>query len=309
MSRRPHISPCLRTAGGIRPAGRHAAFTLIEMLVTVTVIVILAGIVMGGLRIGRREAREARTRATITKLDRIIMQKYESYRTRRVPLRIPRNVTLKEAAQMRLLALRDLMRMEMPERWNDVTDNPVSGIQRPALSHAYLSMYQNASGGAVGRNGPAECLYLIVMTGTSSAREEFSESEIDDTDGDGLMEFVDGWGKPIFFLRWAPGFTPESDIQSGDPVNDHDPLDVHNVDPPAFRMVPLIYSGGNDNSRYNPVTGQNAKYDIQLGKEYRFNGDPYADPTIGAPVDEHGDGLNHYDNITNHQIRSERQQQ
>ncbi len=300
MSRRSHSSP-------------RTAFTLVEMLVTVTVIAILAGMVMGALRFGRREAREARTAATITKLDRIIMQKYESYMTRRVPIRIPPRTPPQQAAQMRLQALRDLMRMEMPERWNDVRGDPVSGIQRPALSVAYFALFQDALSRAgeekVGLNSHAECLYLIVMTGTSSAREQFSESEIGDTDGDGLMEFLDGWGKPIYFLRWAPGFTSESTIQSGDPVNDHDPLDVRNVDPPAFRLVPLIYSGGNDNSRYDPITGQNEHYDINTGQNVQFNGDPYADPSIGAPMDKHGDGMNHYDNITNHAIRSNRQQQ
>jgi len=285
-----------------------------ELLVTITVILILAGIVTGVVRIGRREAREARTRATSAKIGRIIMQKYESYMTRRVPLRVPRGTPPKVAAQMRLQALRDLMRMEMPERWNDVSDNPVNfswgSIPRPAVSHAYLALYQDAlsraGSQAVGLNSHAECLHLIVMVGTSSAREQFSEWEIDDTDGDGLMEFVDGWGKPIYFLRWAPGYSPYSDIQTGDPVNDHDPFDVRNVDPPAFRLVPLIYSGGADNSRYDPRTGQNANYDINTGQNVHFNGDPYADPTIGEAVDEKGDGLNHSDNITNHAIRSDR---
>lgn len=54
--------------------------------------------------------------------------------------------------------------------------------------------------------------------------DDFKATEIADTDGDGLPEFVDGWGEPLRFYRWptrlidpnaplifAPDFTTESD--------------------------------------------------------------------------------------------------
>ena len=47
---------------------------------------------------------------------------------------------------------------------------------------------------------------MIVSMGSPEAMEQFSQSEIGDTDHNGYPEFLDGWGKPIFFLRWAPGF-------------------------------------------------------------------------------------------------------
>jgi len=34
------------------------------------------------------------------------------------------------------------------------------------------------------------------------SRDEFTEKEIADTDGDGLPEFVDAWGQPLRFYRW-----------------------------------------------------------------------------------------------------------
>lgn len=42
-------------------------------------------------------------------------------------------------------------------------------------------------------------------------RDLFNESNVGDTDGDGLSEFLDAWGTPIGFLRWSPGFT-ESEL-------------------------------------------------------------------------------------------------
>jgi len=53
----------------------------------------------------------------------------------------------------------------------------------------------------------SELLYLILtgadLFGVPPVGEgEFSTSEVKDTDGDGLMEFVDGWGRPLRFYRW-----------------------------------------------------------------------------------------------------------
>jgi hypothetical protein len=36
--------------------------------------------------------------------------------------------------------------------------------------------------------------------------ESFRADEIGDIDKDGAMEFWDGWGRPILFLRWPASF-------------------------------------------------------------------------------------------------------
>uniref|UniRef100_A0A7C4QN09 Prepilin-type N-terminal cleavage/methylation domain-containing protein n=1 Tax=Schlesneria paludicola TaxID=360056 RepID=A0A7C4QN09_9PLAN len=53
----------------------------------------------------------------------------------------------------------------------------------------------------------AALLYLILTGGEvfgvpAVGENEFSTSEVRDTDGDGLLEFVDGWGRPLRFYRW-----------------------------------------------------------------------------------------------------------
>jgi hypothetical protein len=55
-------------------------------------------------------------------------------------------------------------------------------------------------------------LYLILATmkdGDKSALDYFSTDEIGDVDGDGMKEILDGWGQPIAFLRWAPGYAQQ----------------------------------------------------------------------------------------------------
>jgi len=115
------------------PAGRNGV-TLIELLVVIGLIGFMAGMVMFALRGAQDDARVARTRGTITKLNDIILQQWEEYRYRAVDMRLTSiqslpttNVTRvppRVQAHMRTLALRDTMRMEMPDRVSDLLFAP-----------------------------------------------------------------------------------------------------------------------------------------------------------------------------------------
>ena len=105
---------------------------------------------------------------------------------------------------------------------------------------------------------------MIVSPGSPEAMEQFNPSEIGDTDQNGLPEFLDGWGRPIRFLRWAPGCSANhttngvvdgySDIQSGDPkkILTHSTLtaqtQILSSDQTKwpYHLIPLIYSEGVD---------------------------------------------------------------
>jgi hypothetical protein len=238
-----------------------------------------------------------------------------TYNTRRVRLRPEilegiNNATRNGAekgqylAYARLYALRELMMMEVPERWSDVLLNAVpanpSGLNdarfpfyqdmrgnsptgRTSLANIYLRRYVAMAGPSrkntitgnrntrdeILANQGAECLYMIITMacGDGEARTQFGENDIGDTDGDGAPEFLDAWGQPIEFLRWAPGFdssiqinanrfrqpnanefdqVPVSGAWKSDAANDHDPFDLYRVDAPAFRLEPLIISPGGD---------------------------------------------------------------
>jgi type II secretory pathway pseudopilin PulG len=282
-------------------------------LVTITIIGMLAAMTMGALQMARNSAREAATKATIAKLNTIIMRRYESYMTRRVPIQMVypagnpnagQPLTPKDAAITRLAALRDLMRMEMPDFYTDITSThltPYTSLltstphdhdplptltTEPALWKLYNTIYNrtvHAPGTDPAEN--AKCLYLVVSVGSPEAMEQFHESEIAADASDRLNYFVDGWGRPIYWLRWAPGFSngsgaptgptyppgasppAPSDVQTGDPVNDHDPFDTRKVDTNAFRLVPLIYSGGSSG-----VPGVSWG---QASQEWAYTGNPY----------------------------------
>ncbi len=229
-----------------RPERDRQAFTLVELLVVITIITILASTALFAMYGVREDVRETRTRAMVAKINELIMEKWESYRTRAIPVDLGAATDPRDAAGLRLNALRELMRMELPDRKSDllfpVYDSPIDPAadrpdflaSRPSLWRAYIrrarqqiiARYQLPQSDVDAwkddarwtlMNQNAECLYLILATiheRDTSGLESFSEREIGDADNDGMPEILDPWGSPIRFLRWAPGF--RSDIQRGD---------------------------------------------------------------------------------------------
>ena len=139
-------------------------------------------------------------------------------------------------AGARLNALRDLMRMQMPDRKSDVLDGPVSysfgyldpqmtpqqqtatvTIQRPAISREYLrrakAVYANGQWTAPDwhpQYQDAECLYMIIASIrdiSSNGLDFVYEGEIGDTDqidldGDGTIDQI-GDGMPEILDAWG----------------------------------------------------------------------------------------------------------
>jgi hypothetical protein len=119
-------------------------------------------------------------------------------------------------------------------------------------------------------------MIIMYACGDGESRTMFTAQDIGDVDEDGAPEFLDGWGRPIHFVRWPAGFI--SDMQSvvapsglvsidrvGDQEGDHDPIDPFGVDDTAYRLVPLIYSAGPD------------------GETLQISGDQYVDYPSGEP--------------------------
>ncbi len=53
----------------------------------------------------------------------------------------------------------------------------------------------------------SEMLYALLVDGLSPlgsafSRDDFTAREVQDTDGDGMPEFIDAWGEPLQFFRW-----------------------------------------------------------------------------------------------------------
>lgn len=299
-------------------------FTLVEMLVVIMIIGLLATMTLAVLASAQRTASQARTKATITKLDKFIMQKYASYQHRRVPIELT-GTEAKEAAQARLAAIRLLQMLEMPDCLEDIKDTGRYGGIPYADNASYVRFNTYITQTTNSDYTPAELLYLIVM-GMEGASESFSASEIGDVDDNGLREFVDGWGRPIMFIRWPAEFLPANGVittlQTGNSANDHDPFDPRGVDSAAYAVYPLIYSYGADGISGIIPSTQTAPANSSISYEIRKDGEspqknsirlykPYDRPKVGLPGTGDGTGTGgnqagansyHYDNVTNHAL-------
>lgn len=242
----------------------RSAFTLIEMLVVIALLTMLMGIGMAGMRAADTLAKETRTKTTISKLNQFVMEKYASYQYRRVP---------GNNASTRLTSLYNLMRYEMPDHWDEV--NKSYSPYRLWLAKGKTHNTDLAS---------AELLYQIVM-GVPEADSAFTSMEIADTDGNGLNEFVDGWGHPICFIRWPAGHCNGGYVISKIQTNEKDTnggyVNPDPFNPNTYAVYPLIYSCGPDGEAgITPESGST--------------------PTSGNAGTV--DASSYYDDITNHNL-------
>jgi len=309
--------------------GLRKAFTLIELMVVIVIISILASLTLAGVRGSNRRAKIEKTKSTIRKIDAVIQPMYDSYRTRRVSTLNDNGTTPSTsliAASNRLTNLRRLMMYEMPDNWADVaTSGTAAPPGLPANASAtLLSLCRNGTTRAYAATRPAspnssygsaECLYMILSRSgfDPEALEGFRGDEVTDIDADGMREFADGWGRPIAFLRWAPGFSsPYSFIQYADPSTYHDPLDPLRRDANAFALRPLVYSPGQDESLNSALStsGPSGYGLLQIDSSAGWNvknllnicqaRDAGNAGLIGAPDPANADAYR--DNITNHDL-------
>lgn len=350
-----------KTAARAAPqAMPRPGFTVMELLIVMAIIALISSAILFAMFGALEEAKAARTRTQIAKLHEIISDRYDAFESR--SLQFPAMASLsvlpdpREVARVRVLGLRDLMRMEMPDRITDVANGPedlmmyypniyaatvVPVSVRLAQPSAQRNFQARASATWTVSHQGAECLYLII----SSIREEggdpidyFTDSEIGDVDGDGMREILDAWGQPIGFLRWAPGYV--SPMQVPNPDLNPDPFDPLKTDvrwrynlpvraglnSGTYRLMPLIYSAGNDGEveivdqgsaffyRQTPLMAgipNNPPWPFALtppAPQRVYPNDPYyldsgTGYLIGEEIDLNGDGIPGYaDNITNHLI-------
>jgi hypothetical protein len=162
------------------------------------------------------------------------------------------------------------------------------------------------------------------------AMEVFRTDEVGDVDDDNAPEILDGWGRPIRFVRWPSGFraSPVADsiIQPRDTGINPDPFDAQRVSRTVrypsvaqndFGLTPLIYSAGPDGAQNGDLSTSGAAYGIQgsagalpdgwlntAGVDFYTTrvSSPIADPPTTELAGTVTDWNAASDNITNHDL-------
>ena len=116
---------------------------------------------------------------------------------------------------LRTIMLRELLLIDFPDSLHEVNysahfnNSPVQKAYQSANQKYDLqSTHDNSRDGDIS----ADLLYLVVMNTSPETRGTFLDRETADTNNNGTPEFIDGWGNPIRFIRWAPAL-PESNRQ------------------------------------------------------------------------------------------------
>ncbi len=187
---------------------RRGGFTLVELLVVVGLILFLMSISIVALNGAIGIARQRATQATLLKIHGLMQQRIDAFNRamektnrqqaidqwRRVWFQTyqyapPDNV-------LDVMVRKQIFRTRFPQ--NFVESN---GAPAPPVGVTYVTANHQPA------TESSALLYWILTSsevyGIAPVDEsEFSSSEVRDTDGDGLNEFVDAWGRPLRFYRW-----------------------------------------------------------------------------------------------------------
>ncbi|HJT36694.1 MAG TPA: type II secretion system protein [Pirellulales bacterium] len=244
----------------------RSAFTLVELLVTISIIGMLAAMALGGMYKASVSAKKTNTQTTVNKIAVQINEIWESYRTRKLPIdptlvlqsggaspyqyQYPNAVawlqyfsSLRTAAgstslltsgvnprnnlqlaAIRLAALRELMRLELPCRFSDFTSStsgspssaqpvqtllipqPMNGsnpVANPGgLSEQYLQFFRSHATTFNTQYESAECLYMIIKFASQNELGQKNITDdprlVGDVDGDGMPELQDAFAAGSF---------------------------------------------------------------------------------------------------------------
>ncbi len=237
-------APRLNTHSAIRnPQSAFArAFTLIELMVVIAIIAILATLVLqvaGGLI---SNAREAATKATISKIQAILNTRQQAFErlTMRKGYLTGSSEYQSEAVTAAnlgnpnlqpILAMKDLQRKFFPQTWAETTPyvppfqpNIVANRDATNPEILYDSLTQSNMLGDT-----------VVGTDTFSTAEVAYRTTANNTT---LGRFIDAWGNPIRFYRW-PTRLFRSNGMNGGSLQAILPADVTNVQQ-FFTTLPVF---------------------------------------------------------------------
>jgi len=207
----------------------RSGFTIVELMMVVGILLFLIATSVFVVRNLGNTAREKATMSTITKINGLLTQRIDALRrasgANRNQLDLERLISLRKTKLRRTGS--DSSNIGLGSDASYVSDDVVEILVAKDLFRQYFPQVQNenasidsmmdavagtsGTAGSLGSDGgksvSAEYLYFFLtqhgIYGAAPLGEDnFLSTEVADTDGDGLKEFVDSWGRPLRFYRW-----------------------------------------------------------------------------------------------------------
>jgi prepilin-type N-terminal cleavage/methylation domain-containing protein len=250
---------------GPAPLEAPRAFTLTELLVVISIVLVLMGLLSAAVAGARGSAKRLSTKTFIDKLDAVIQEQYARYDSIAVPLAsIPASIANKAAGRAWFIR-RNYITGDLPDRWSDVEFmtaqsgtagqfplDRISGSQR-----AYIGFWNSLNPKPTAQYQGAECLFMIINVGGIADCLDCGDlrgAARGDKDRDGAPEFWDEWSNPIGYLLWPAAlelpigtrFFSAPDAPVGSVRQLSVPFPATGSPPPGLGMRPLVYSAGPD---------------------------------------------------------------
>ena len=297
------------------PCSARPAFTLVELLTVIVIILILAGLTAVGVSHVVANQRIANTETAMRTIQKVLNEHWatvvsDAKNETGVPFgnidRVfgPDNTG---GERDRIMWIKMRLMEAFPVSYGDIA-NPFpyrTGII-PANLRKYNASYQHAlamrkqlnpSIPHLGITESSACLMIalsITRNGTALNRDNMGSINVADTDLDNIPEFVDSWGNPLLFYRFPAG---NAALQATSPggVRYADPLDPNGVlfqwhppPPPPGHSPRSDFELNVHKIAFNP---QVACYVVPTIVSWGPNGNIHKTGATGAPA-PYGWGLN-----------------
>lgn len=211
--------------------GQRAAFTLIELMVVITIIAVIMSLTAGAYFKFIGSQKQSNTVLLAQKISNALKQHWQAVIDQARTETIPSDVTSwagNDPERARVLWVKLRLKQEFPISFSEVftpsgagnsyvsaSDLPPKPSYVDALSQAGIT---SGTGGLTNEQQSAVLLYLILSQKRRGMNfevdKELSSSELVDAPGTpagSLKMIVDAWGNPLAFSRWPTG--------SAEPVN------------------------------------------------------------------------------------------
>ncbi len=177
----------------------RAGFTLVELLVVIIIVSLLSALTLGALRSGGIRAKEDSARSFVIHISESLLELFEELDD--------------QGSTTEVINGEYKIRWQIPVSRSDAMMLS-GGVPIFPFGSIYGAYALNITVGS--SNESAECLYMIVtQTGYfGDFLEMLHETQVADTDGNGMNEFIDPWGTAIR-LEFSPPSPPNAfDIQN-----------------------------------------------------------------------------------------------